>query len=76
MNSVDQEQSALKSTAPPPSLLTGEVDAAAALGVCHSTFRRMVAAGTITPVEIPGVKRKLFRVSDLELLAAGLAAKS
>jgi hypothetical protein len=65
----------------PLTILVGENDtptgpgAPTLLGVSKPVFRRWVAEGLIHPVELPGgVRRRLYRRSDLEAFAEMLAA--
>ena len=56
-------------------ILVSEDDGSVMLGVSKPTFRRWVAEGLITPVSLPhGIRRKLYRRTDLEAFAASLAA--
>lgn len=52
---------------PPPRLL-GLEDAGAYLGCTYWTARNLVEAGTIPAVRIPGLRRKLVDVRDLDRL--------
>jgi hypothetical protein len=55
--------------------LVSEEDASATLAVSKPVFRHWVAAGLISPVALPGgIRRKLYRRTDLEAFAASLAA--
>jgi hypothetical protein len=63
-------------------VLVGETDtqygpgAPALLGVSRAVFRAWVAAGLLHPVELPdGIRRRLYRVSDLERFAASLGER-
>jgi DNA-binding transcriptional MerR regulator len=56
-------------------ILVSEDESSIALGVSKPTFRQWVADGLITPVALPdGMRRKLYRRTDLEAFAASLAA--
>ena len=61
---------------PPASqILVNEDNSSTMLGVSKPTFRHWVADGLITPVALPdGIRRKLYRRTDLEAFAASLAA--
>jgi excisionase family DNA binding protein len=53
-----------------PALLT-QRQAADVLGVSKGTMQQLVAAGTIEPVRIAGLKRPKFRRADLEAIVRG-----
>ena len=60
---------------PAERILVSENDSSTLLGVSKPTFRRWVAVGLIRPVAMPnGMRRKLYRRSDLEAFAAALLA--
>jgi predicted site-specific integrase-resolvase len=58
-----------------PQLLTF-VQAAAMLGVSRMTMRRIIWAGAIEPVLIPGLGRPRYRRSDLEAIVAGRVGRA
>jgi hypothetical protein len=64
-------------------LLLSEDDATYVMGVSKPTFREWVSEGFITPVRMPatakspnGMRRNLYRRSDLEAFVASLGYKS
>jgi excisionase family DNA binding protein len=57
----------------PERLLLSETEIAALCSVSRHTVRRWVAAGKLHPVELPyGMRRKLYRRSEVEGFVAGL----
>ena len=50
----------------PPGLLLSQRAAADFLGVSPRTLRRMIEAGAIRPIMVPGLGRVRFRRVDLE----------
>jgi predicted site-specific integrase-resolvase len=64
-----------RNTVERPQLLTF-VQAAAMLGVSRMTMRRIIWAGAIEPVLIPGLGRPRYRRSDLEDIVAGRVGRS
>jgi len=42
---------------------------AAVLDVCERTFHKLVAAGDITKVEIPGMRRTTYSLNEIRALA-------
>lgn len=66
----------VKREVPPPTepILVSEAQAAQMMGVSLATFRNWVAQGRVPRVEPPnGIKRRLYRRTDLEAFAAALA---
>ena len=56
-------------------VLVSEDAAAALLSVSKPTLRAWVAEGLLTPVELPhGLRRRLYRRTDIEKWAAELSA--
>jgi excisionase family DNA binding protein len=56
-----------------PALLT-QRQAAEFLGIHRHTFAQLVAAGSLEPVRIPGMRRLRYRRVDVEELANGVRA--
>ena len=63
-----------KSTIPPEQrVLVSEDDAATMLSMSKVTLRKLVAAGLIARVDLPGTRRNLYRIAELERYADSLA---
>ena len=73
--SVDAISSPRNIIPPTERVLVSEDDAAVLLSVSKPTLRKYAALGLIRRVEMPtGTRRNLYRTSDLEAFAAGLAS--
>jgi hypothetical protein len=58
-------------------ILVDEAEASRLCGVSKPTFRLWVAAGLVAKVPLPGnLRRNLYRMADLEALAAKFADKA
>jgi hypothetical protein len=56
-------------------ILLSEDDACKMFSISKPVFRGLVAAGHITPVELPcGIRRNLYRRADLDAFADRMAA--
>ena len=59
-----------------PPILVSEAEAAALLSLSKPTFRRIVAAGHVAKVSLPGdlnLRRNLYRASDVAAFADSLS---
>ena len=73
---MDAHSSPLQAIPAESTILVSENAATKMCGVSKPTFRKWVADGLITPVELPdNLRRNLYRRADLEAFAASLAAK-
>ena len=71
--SVDASTSPRNAIPTPERILVSEDEACALIGVSKPTLRGWVAEGLISPVSLPhGIRRRLYRRSDLETWAARL----
>jgi hypothetical protein len=59
-----------------PPILVDEVEASRMFGVSRPTFRGLVAQGLIPKATLPGLRRNLYRLCDLEELARDLVARA
>ena len=72
--SVDASTTPRSAIPPGERILVSEDEACALLGVSKPTLRGWVDEGIIQPVQLPhGIRRRLYKRTDLETWAASLA---